>query len=103
MSAAADGIIERGVRGTLKSYDRRKHYGWITRDDNKGDVFFHAEDVRRGDSLLVLTSFAELAWVFVIPEGFYKAEFNVEDGSGGKKKATDVHLIRLDGTDLQIW
>ena len=34
-------VIETGLKGTVKWYSVRGHYGFIARDDNKGDIFVH--------------------------------------------------------------
>jgi cold shock protein len=34
-------IIETGITGTVKNWQFEKKFGFITRDDGKGDVFVH--------------------------------------------------------------
>jgi CspA family cold shock protein len=63
--------------GTIKVL--KEGFGFITSEENKGDVFFHAnnlegvefDDLNEGDSL----------------------EFNIGEGKNGKQQATEVTLV----------
>ena len=59
------------VRGTVKWFDRRKGYGFITRDDGGADVFVHFSAIEDKDN--------EFKAIY---EGD-KVEFDIVDGSKG--------------------
>lgn len=37
---------EKVYRGIVKSYNEKKGYGFIAREDKRGDIFFHVSDVQ---------------------------------------------------------
>lgn len=59
------------VKGTVKWFDRRKGYGFITRDDGAADVFVHFSSIEDKDN--------EFKAIY---EGD-KVEFEIVDGSKG--------------------
>jgi CspA family cold shock protein len=66
------------LRGTVKWFSKEKGYGFITRDDNKGDVFVHFSAIQqRGFKTL--------------QEG-QKVEFEVEQDEKGPR-AKNVRVI----------
>ncbi len=58
------------VKGTVKWFDRRKGYGFITRDDGEADVFVHYSSIEGEDDFKS------------IYEGD-KVEFKITEGSKG--------------------
>ena len=58
------------VKGTVKWFDRRKGYGFITRDDGDADVFVHYSAIEGADEFKA------------IYEGD-KVEFEITEGSKG--------------------
>ena len=58
------------VKGTVKWFDRRKGYGFITRDDGAADVFVHYSAIAGEDEFKA------------IYEGD-KVEFEITEGSKG--------------------
>ncbi len=58
------------VKGTVKWFDRRKGYGFITRDDGAADVFVHYSSIEGEDDFKA------------IYEGD-KVEFEITEGSKG--------------------
>lgn len=58
------------VKGTVKWFDRRKGYGFITRDDGGDDVFVHYSAIEGDDEFKA------------IYEGD-KVEFEITEGSKG--------------------
>jgi CspA family cold shock protein len=66
------------LRGTVKWFSKEKGYGFITRDDNKGDVFVHFSAIQqRGFKTL--------------QEG-QRVEFEVEQDAKGPR-AKNVRII----------
>ena len=66
------------VRGTVKWFSKEKGYGFITRDDNQGDVFVHFSAIQqRGFKTL--------------QEG-QKVEFEIEQDAKGPR-AKNVRVI----------
>lgn len=37
------------IKGRVKFFDTAKGFGFITRDDGKGDVFVHANELKRSN------------------------------------------------------
>ncbi|MGB5910972.1 MAG: cold-shock protein [Promethearchaeia archaeon] len=66
------------VKGTVKWFDRRKGYGFITRDDGAADVFVHFSAIEGEDEFKA------------IYEGD-KVEFEITEGSKGPQ-ATDLKI-----------
>jgi CspA family cold shock protein len=58
------------VKGTIKWFDRRKGYGFITRDDGADDVFLHYSAIKGDDEFKA------------VYEGD-KVEFEITDGDKG--------------------
>ena len=65
------------MRGTVKFYKHDKGYGFIERENKRGDIFFHVSDVEE-DRLL---------------EQNDQVEFEIADGWKGKEKAVKVKRI----------
>lgn len=68
--------MEERIKGTVKFFDNIKLFGFIVRDDHKGDVFVHISD---------------LINVVRLEQGD-KVEFNVAEGPRGRK-AINVEII----------
>lgn len=69
------------VKGTVKWFDRRKGYGFITRDDGAADVFVHYSAIKEeGDEFKAMY------------EGD-KVEFEVTEGSKGPQ-ASDLTITK---------
>jgi cold shock protein len=70
------------LRGVVKFFNTEKGFGFISRDDNAGDVFVHISDVKSSG-------------IDDIGEGD-KVEFDLGDGKKGKgKKAVDIKLLPM--------
>jgi len=66
------------ITGTVKWFDARKGYGFITRDDGEKDVFVHHSAIRGG-------GFRQL-------QDGDRVEFSVEQDARGPKAADVVKL-----------
>lgn len=64
------------MQGVVRFYNQKKGYGFIDREDNKGDIFFHVTDVLESRYL----------------EQNDQVEFEVKEGRKGKDKAVKVTL-----------
>eukprot|EP00854_Cymbomonas_tetramitiformis_P001947 gene1947-2630_t len=71
------------LQGTVNWFNGTKGFGFITRDDNQGDVFVHQSDLHA-------EGFRSLQ------EG-EQVEFTVETGEDGRAKAVDVTEEELTG------
>ncbi|MBA7622578.1 putative cold shock protein A [subsurface metagenome] len=69
---------EKVYQGIVKSYNEKKGYGFIAREDNQGDLFFHVSDlVDRNHN----------------PQQNDEVEFEVAEGRKGRQKATQVKRV----------
>ena len=68
------------VKGTVKWFDSRKGYGFITREDGSGDIFVHFSAIQGDD-----------ADFKIIYEGDI-CEFSVTEGEKGPQ-ATDLTVV----------
>ncbi len=66
------------LRGTVKWFSKEKGYGFITRDDNQGDVFVHFSAIQQSG--------------FKTLEEGQKVEFEVEQDEKGPR-AKNVRII----------
>ncbi|MBA7652794.1 hypothetical protein ES703_60633 [subsurface metagenome] len=69
---------EKVYRGTVKSYDEKKGYGFIAREGKQGDIFFHVSDLLDRDHN---------------PQQNDQVEFEVAEGRKDKQKAIQVKRV----------
>jgi len=69
---------EKVFRGTVKSYNPKKGYGFIAREDKQADIFFHISDLVDRDHN---------------PQQNDEVEFEIAPGRAGKKKAIKVRKL----------
>lgn len=82
-------VLDTNVTGTVKWFSMRFHYGFIARDDGKGDVFVHQMNIIK--SRMKKVYFRSLA-----PDE--KVEFDVVQGKAGSEAA---QVTGLNGTEVQ--
>ncbi|GAH52742.1 unnamed protein product [marine sediment metagenome] len=70
---------EKVYRGTVRFYNQKKGYGFIDREDNKGDIFFHHTGLVDKDTY---------------PQQNDQVEFEVEQGRKGKDQAIKVRRVK---------
>ena len=66
------------MKGTVKAYDEKKGYGFIAREGNQGDIFFHVSDLLDRDHN---------------PQQNDQVEFEVAEGRKGRQKAIQVKRV----------
>jgi len=82
-------VLDTKVTGTVKWFSLRYHYGFIARDDGKGDVFVHQMNIVKSRmNRVYLRSLATNE----------KVEFDVVEGKRGPEAS---NVTGPDGTDVQ--
>ena len=66
------------LKGTVKFYNEKRRFGFINREDNKKDVFFHHSDVEGEENL----------------EQNDEVEFEVGEGREDKDKAVKIRRVK---------
>ncbi|MQY59070.1 MAG: cold-shock protein [Clostridia bacterium] len=69
---------EKVYRGTVKSYNEKRGYGFIAREDNQGDLFFHVSDLLDRD---------------YNPQRNHQVEFEVAKDRKDRQKAIQVKRV----------
>uniref|UniRef100_A0A914YLD7 CSD domain-containing protein n=1 Tax=Panagrolaimus superbus TaxID=310955 RepID=A0A914YLD7_9BILA len=82
-------VLDTKVTGTVKWFSLRYHYGFIARDDGKGDVFVHQMNITKSRmNRVYLRSLAHNE----------KVEFDVVEGKSGPEAS---NVSGPDGADVQ--
>ena len=69
---------EKVYRGIVKSYNEKKGYGFIAREDKQGDLFFHVSDLLDRD---------------YNPQRNHQVEFELAEGRKDRQKAIQVKRV----------